>query len=326
MDGLQRKRRAGVSRTAQGFTLVELLVVIAVIGLLTAIVAWVASRAVGNQKIAATQSIMSNVALALDQFREENPLKSLYDKRGAATFGPFPPYQLDRPSAANNSVAAIVESVTVQPGGGIGTLRHRFARDLLNDPAAAGNNQLISLNSNADVVANTHDDNRALFTYLRVHAASILSQVPPTAIKPLGSAAEFVNPSGDSSLEDRRVEVLGIHDAFGVPLDYLLYVKLDRGILADGNAGFRVVDRVPVLRSRGVSREHFDSQMQAFRQSNDPKFLEKANWIWSPAFPSPAAKGVDGRGELTVSNSASGGWVRARALGESYGYVPDQDN
>ncbi len=325
MDGQQRGRRAHDLRPARGFTLVELLVVIAVIGLLTAIVAWVASRAVGNQKVAATQSIMSNVSLALDQFREENPLKALYDKRGAATFGAFPPYQLDRPSAANNSVAAILESVTVQPAGNSGTLADRLARDLLNNPSAASNNQLVALNSAGDVVANTHDDNRALFTYLRVHAASILAQVPPTAIKPLGSAAEFVNPSGNVALEDRRVEVLGIHDAFGVPLDYLLHVKLDRGILADGNTGFRVVDRVPVLRSRGVSREHFDSQMQAFRQSNDPKFLEKANWIWSPAFPSPAAA-VDAQGVLTGSNSAASGWVRARALGESYGYVPDQDN
>jgi hypothetical protein len=175
-----------------------------------------------------------------------------------------------------------------------------------------------------------NDDNRALYTYLRVFSSGTLNQVPPSAIKRLTPLAppEWVNPTGQgapptSGLANGAVDVLGIHDAWGVPLDYMLYVKLERYPRDDASrpVGWRVVDRIPVLRSHGLSRDAYEAGAE-----------HSGGDIYSTTMPEPPAD-VDTNGFLRNANrSVSGGWVRARGAPapsggeeEDYGFLPEHD-
>jgi len=321
-------RTALPRRAARGFSLVELLVVIAVIGLLIAAIVGIANVAVHNQKVRNTHAIMKNVTLAIDQFKEEDPLRLVYNGRNP-TFGPYPPYQLYRPAPSDpNSVAVALE---FDPPGPLGNLLvNRFGRDFLNNdrPSAA----LVRIDT-ADRAQRTNDDIRALYTYLKILMPSALAQVPDSALKPLSSQYEFVNPTGDTSNRQAEQRILGIHDAWGVPLDYLLYVKVEWGVRADGTTAVKIMDRIHVLRSRGISREVYDVQQNDLQAPRDP-----SNWIFSTDFPSPVcnrdnssfwADGVFDTSGTPAQIVARNGWARVVGIGppptnrEDYGYVPD---
>lgn len=68
----QRKQRYGGPRTRDGFTLIEVLVVIAVIVTLASVVAPAVFRNVGEAKIGAARSQIEILALALDSYRMHN--------------------------------------------------------------------------------------------------------------------------------------------------------------------------------------------------------------------------------------------------------------
>jgi len=318
-------RTALSRRAARGFSLVELLVVIAVIGLLIAAIVGVANVAIHNQKVRNTRAIMKNVTLALDQFKEEDPLRLVYNGKNP-TFGPYPPYQLaNAPDTANQN--SLVYNLEGNPPGPLGNLlANRFGRDFLNNdrPPIA----LVDIDR-ADR-QRTNDDIRALYTYLKILMPSALAQVPDSALKPLNPQYhEFVNPTGDTSNRQAEQRILGIHDAWGVPLDYLLYVKLEWRIRPDPNTGtevpgVKIVDRVPVLRSRGISRDVYDVQQQAL-QNNEQPVVDASKWIFSAAFPSPPASPPnmnfweDG---IFDGDQDDNGWARAVGLAEDYSYVP----
>ncbi len=297
-----------VRRAFRGVTLVELLVVLVVIGLLIAMIAAVGGNAIYSQRVANTRSTMNTISLAIEQFATEKPLKMIYNLRTATTFGAYPPYQLDRPAGSSVSYLLEPTSTATTPY----NLANRIGRDLGLTNAGSVN-----------ILSDRHDDNRALYIYLKMFSAGALEQVPPAALKPIRTGVnEYLNPTGSASsgppsvATQGRFDVFGFHDAWNVPLDYFLHVKVEWL----GGSNYRITERVPVLRSLGLSREQYDAAIIG-GTGTDPQ-----KWLFSSEFPSPAAEagnaGFWNNGGLSSSSSANG-WARAKAFGETYGYVPD---
>lgn len=296
------------------FTLIELLIVIAVIGLLIGVIAVVGSKVMYGQKVRLTQTTMRAIKIAIDQFAAEDPLRSIYNKKGNAAFGPYPPYTLAEPMSGK--VNYLVEA---QGATGWDHLGVRLAADLSGDrstPAEPG--PYVDIEQ-----GNRNDDIRALYAYLAVYAKGELSQIPTTAIKRLpdrvGTPIEMVNPAGTGTGSgapvDGPVDILGFYDAWGVPMDYYLHVKLEYDAI---ESKWRVTDRVPVLRSLGITKEEFDA---------DPTALDVEKWMFSEPFPTPACpEAYADTGVLNTPPSVSpqnpNGWVRAKAANETYKYLP----
>lgn len=331
------ERAAARGQGRRGFTLVELIIVIAVIGVLVTAVAMIGTRVLRSHKAEVTRGIMRNVHLAIDQFKEENPLRQVYGRvdgryqNGAMarpTFGPFPPYQLTNAGAQNSVALALENGHPLVPNPGFpGSLEERIARDL-SGVAQSGLNYQNWVKLGAQDRRN--DDNRALGAYLKVYAPRLLEQVPDAARKPLNTGlADFVNSSGRGTAPGSQglTDVQGFVDAWGIPMDYFLYVKLEVRPRTDGVAGneWYVADRIPALRSLGgtVSREEHEAGA-----TGDP-----TKWIFSAEFPSPEANGpyvsmTDPRranfridGIINQTGTRGNGWARAVGDGD---YDPNQ--
>ncbi len=324
--------------TLRAFTLVEVLVVIVVVSLLIAVIGLVGIKVVHHQKVALTETIIKDVKMAIDRFAELDPLKSVYDRAReepgpdltwntsddlVRTFGPYPPYTL---ANAGSGVASIMEPS--YPA----NLEVRLSRDLSGNPSLATPNGYVDIEWGS-----RNDDIRALYAYLAIYARDTLSSIPDSAKKPLADRTsppggpEMVNPAGDgtgSSPGPGAIDVLGIYDAWGVPLDYFLYVKLEWDGLANAGAGaWRVTQRIPVLHSWGITREEYDAEI------NGTDALDPELWVVSDPFPSPAAAAVNWQdGTLSGTGAAASGWTRALGAGDlrivpgnkdkSFGYVP----
>lgn len=333
-----RSDRVASRRLRIAFTLIELLVAILIIGLITTLVLTIAAKGVHQQRKANTLAIMRGATLAIEQFTAERPLRNTYGIRrvevtGSAaisiepTFGDYPPYQLAGPTNSGSlSARTVVEqsylnSSQTRPN----TLSDRLWWDLRpNTTVAQGN--VVRIDTN-DPKAN--DDNRALYTYLRVFSPRSLDQIPRNALKPLTRPIqpEMVNPTGAGfnigATPNGAIDVLGIHDAWGVPLDYMLYVKLERYPRDDASnpTGWRVKDRIAVLRSHGLDREAYEASAE-----------HPGGDIYSVPMPEPAAK-IDASGNLqNWSRGDNGGWIRAKGAPslssseeEDYQYVPSLD-
>ncbi len=299
------------------FTLIEVLIVVVVIGVLVSALGIVGMKALRGNKVRQTQSIMSNVRIAIDQFAREAPLASIYNRPTGPTFGPLPPYML-----ANHTIGV---SATIEPNPGFPgpdyVLANRLHRDLASNPQSSVSNY-VYLTANDQ----RNDDIRALYAYLRVYSPGIVSQIPQSALRPLGTTAEYVNPAGNGTNPGAigLVDVLGIHDAWGVPLDYYLHVKLEPQFDARaGAAVWRVTDRVPVLRSLGIDREEYDSKVGA------GVAFDSSSWIFSEPFPSPPCGAAGVGGDLVAPAQNLSGWARAVPQGDlrtgephAFGFVP----
>ncbi len=311
----------GGKAVLRGFTLVEVLIVIAVISLLIGVIGLVGVKVLHGQRVALTETTMRNVKMAIDQFAELNPLKNIYDRKNNVTFGPYPPYTL-----ANNTAGTVGGTLELN---GPTDLEQRLTRDLSGAFATAPNGYVDIEQGN-----NRNDDIRALYTYLAVYARDALSTIPDSAKKPLpdrkGTPTEMVNPAGNgtgTSPGDGAIDVLGIYDGWGVPLDYFLYVKLEW----DGISSiWRVTQRIPVLRSWGISREEYEAEVTG------TDALDPERWIFSDAFPSPAANHSNSAfwqtGTFSLNQASENGWARAIGFGDlkvdvpskemAFGYVP----
>jgi prepilin-type N-terminal cleavage/methylation domain-containing protein len=334
-------------RCLPGFTLIELLVVIAIIGLLIALVTAVASRAIGQQKSRNTQQIMQNVMLALEQFATEDPLHEVYARKGTETFGKYPPYQLDA-NADPADVLLVRHAVEANPlPGTLSTqpptsLADRLWRDLGNRQGSPGDWVVINVRPG---MANPdgYDDARALYAYLKLFSPESLNLVPEEYSKPLypqlaSADRSRVNPTGPASPGwgqpgSTWEDMLAFHDAWGVPLDYMLYVKVEWGLIRDPitgiqRTGYRVVERRPALRSLGIEREVYDAVVSAAPTPADRKF-DPSKWLFSESLDSPLAGVIDyDTGELRSNPnpvSSANGWARAVGLAEDYAYLPAGD-
>ncbi len=326
-------------RATPGFTLIELLVVIGVLALLIALVIGVASKAIRQQKVRNTQQIMQNVMLAIEQFATEDPLRNIYDQPGAESFGKYPPYQLQTPNntwpAPAGSIALAVEP---NPPTGSNALANRLHRDLGRRNGNVNDWVSIGAEREGRTYPDGLDDNRALAAYLQVFSPASARLIPENARKPLlPKAHDYVNPGGHGTTpgNDGVLDVLGIHDAWGVPLDYMIYAKLEWGVIENANgtesAGWKVVERRPVLRSRGVKREVYDAWVQS---NTDPtqrttQLSPASKWIFSEELPKPWLGGEPSQladdGTIGFNGANLGGWVRVVGLAEDYAYRPDGD-
>ena len=293
------------SRRPGGFTLVELLIVITVVGILISIILVVSSRVASQQKTALTRALAQQLETAIDGFAAANPLRTVYDRAESKTFGPYPPYSLHRPSGTADTVASVLEPSHA------GTLAQRLRRDL---GGAANDTRYAQLSGTRPA----DNDNRALYTYLRVFAPDTIAQFPVKQLQT--DPGSFVNPKGTgaSAGTDGAIDVQLFTDAWGVPFDYLLYVKIEYTATPTG-ARWVVTDRQPVIRSRGVTKEEADLGRDSAR-----------TWLFTRELPQPvldfASESVANDGRLPGSNQLRrGGWVRAKAASENYSFVPQYD-
>ncbi len=336
-------RRKGAGR---GFTLVELLVVMVILGILITLILVIAPRIVNGQKTTTTKNTMRLVELAIEQFATQNPLAARYDNDAlrdvssnwvGRIFGPYPPYMLNGAgqNATANSVGNLMEPYSVYRLPGPATmyvLADRLHRDLKGDrqgnvkdwasDQAPGEPTPPSAPAGYN---DTNDDIRSLYAYLKVYAPGTLSQIPESVMKPLPAYAgtvRYVNPygQGTNAPAQSSVQVLGIYDAWGVPLDYFQYVKLETANRPDGTIGWRFTDRVPVLRSLAITPEEAANEAAG----TDP--LDPHLWIFSKPFPLPAAQVNPITGTLPPPMTVTSGWFRAVAgpdtTRDSYSFVP----
>ncbi len=335
-----------VQRQVRGFTLVELLVALVVLSVLVTLITVVASRALDQQKRSITDQTMRTTLLAIEQFATENPLRTTYDRKDFATFGPFPAYQLagdpvyTSGNARGADICALLEpdlsrgSFTQTSWNHPESMIERLNRDLGNRSPESNQSDWVQFDTPLD---QGDGDILGLYAALRIYSPAAAQQLPASALRPMRKGENnYVSTNGkaaDANDPNGRVDVLGLHDGWGVPLDYFVYVKLEWGLRADETAGFRVVDRRPVLRSRGVSREEYDVWRKAasdagFDFDNVPTELKrKDRWIFSEPLPQPWA-GVDEDGKMTATSgqeTRASGWVRAVGVAEDYKYRPDQD-
>lgn len=329
-----------------GFTMVELLVVIAVLALLISLVTAVASKGIHQQRVRNTQQIMQSVTLALEQFAVGNPLRAIYDRKDNATFGKFPPYQLAH-AGTNGSVSELVESdhpLTLGLNDPPDTIQERLAWDMSGRTDIALNDWVVIETPPPGIGdPDSHNDNRALYAYLKVFSPASLKLIPETSLKPLYPQTppddrSYVNSGGAGAVRGNpgAEDILGIHDAWGVPLDYMLYVKCEWGPARNRVTGqmqwqFRVVERKPILRSRGIKRDVYDEWV---RTNIDPTqrdaiFSPPEKWIFSEDLPKPWAGLTDFNTGILDNSlnppSRANGWVRAVGADEDYAYRPDGD-
>jgi prepilin-type N-terminal cleavage/methylation domain-containing protein len=314
-------------RPRAAFTLIELLVVISVIGLLIGAIAVAGVSIMRRQKVEMTRTIMRTTLMAIEQFAETDPLKTIYDAKGKETFGPYPPYQLHGWTGTGNVNRPVADAVEAWQAPSPYTLASRLQRDL-------------NVNSGSVNIANDPitDDNRALYTYVKLYSPGGLQQIPERSIHGLKvGTSEYVNPTGGVATAGTAgiVDVLGIHDGWDVPLDYFLYVKLEYAPDPDRptQGRWRVAERKPALRSLGITREEYDAEV-AGTDAPDP-----GKWIFSDPFPSPAANPSNTAfrktGQLpgNSDNGRAPGWARAVGAGDLkttldaadpglFGYVP----
>lgn len=284
-----------------GFTMIEMLVVIVVLAILVSLVGAVWAKVSYAQKRALTEAVMKNLRLAIEEFAADDPLHMRYK----SSFGPYPPYQLRDRSNAKDEVGAALEPKKTK---NTDTLTNRLKRDLLG----GSSNGVIEI---ADPDRN--HDIRALYTYLRVFNDDALSRIPDRFLKPLPSSKDFeyVN-TVDQANAQNNIGVLGVYDGWGVPLDYMLYVKVEWLSDARGQMALRITQRIPVIRSRGVPKEKYEAEET--EAESDPK-----NWIFSSPLPQPRAD-VDWKtGQMQSPGPSKSGWARVVGLGERYGYYPD---
>ena len=305
--------------------MIELLVVIVVISLLITMIVTVAGRVVYNQKVALTQVVQKNTIIAIEEFATIDPLRARYNASGTGarpTFGPYPAYPLYDGGSGPNRVNEVLEPAGTRP-----TLDVRLTTDLYGP--SAGPNVVVLEDTDP-----TNDDMRALFTYLKVKTPDALARIPDRFLKKMTDDPQnkdIINPQISSGGTQAAFDVLGIHDAWGVPMDYFLYVKLEATVDKRGNSFWKVVDRKPVLRSLGISRDEYDT----LRKVSGSEF-DNSKWIFSEPFPSPDASG--GRrafwrtGRLRAPDRTHNGWARAISAGDAernnvrvFGFLPDPD-
>jgi hypothetical protein len=350
------------------FTIIELIVVIVIVGLLTTLIIAGASRAIYSSRAAYTRQIMSNTLRGVDIFATENPLRLIYGATEGRGFAPFPPYVLANAGGTYSSDKAIVGllETKVEESQVVSRLSYKLSRDL-GRPRGEKRTPWVQLGKNQQNERDGNDDIRALYAYLKAFTPSALEQVPEGVLKPLNplaqadpNQADLMNPTGQGpepgEPDNAWVDILGIHDAWDVPLDYFLYVKVEwktRRITdpRDSRVGqtapaWVITDRVPVLRSRGVQRETYDAWIAALENGDVQSsyvFNRPSNWIFSSELPRPwfpdkstanNAFADQDRGTFVSQPGTTpppGGWLRAvgrEAFGNfdaDYRYLPSHD-
>lgn len=333
---------------ARAFSLVELLIVLTVVGILASLVLTASMSIMDQNRATVTRTLMQNLEMAIGQYSELNPLRTMYDSPGHRTFGALPPYQLydSNPGSDQDTVPDLVEPAQLaltsphylksRPE----TLQQRLSRDLSGFPGADP-----AFASEALATTGPHTDNLSLYAYLKTFSPGVLESFPAANLAPIGpdtldppadpQARGYVNPSGNGAEpgRDGARDVLGFVDAWGVPLDYMIYTRIELLPTADQpwSGDWVVVERLPAVRSRGIDKERYEVGLGAWRDGDNGALFgtDRSEWIFSRPLPAPVMSQVSPGGDLPGSRIPdNNGWIRVRAAGEGgndYGYIPAYD-
>lgn len=329
----------------RGFTLVEILVVIAVILLLVGLMVAGTSHVFTQQKARNTQAMMQSLTAAIEQFRQTNPLRNLYDVRGRETFGSLPPYQLDldRPANLQKSAAYAFEANPPSPTGisGPNLFSDRIARDLgCRDNDIEKWWEVDVTSGPIPRIDDEHMDNRGLYAYMKAFTPGILASVPEANIKRIphsqnATAVFHMNQKGRSSGTGHadHVDVLGFVDGWGVPIDYMVMAKYEWALVREQDgverARYKVVDRQVVLRSRGMDEEKYKTWVAtdpASPRQRAANLIDVNASIYSAELSKPWANADPVTGRFlspTGSETQGNGWLRVVGKLDEYNYRPN---
>ncbi len=386
----------------RAFTLTELLVVVAILGILITISFGGARQVIYSQRRTYTQTLINNLQTATETFGQLNPLNAPLSAGGVGPpqFGPYPPYQLDFDTWSDidgtygETAASVALGASYDPAGDppppiASTLRQRLAYHAYGragDGDGLQNSDYLRVaevlrsdiptgfsdeNVN-DLEAVIHDDNRALYAFFALYMDEPIQQYPdklrralpvPTRVLGTGNFIDSEPPGGDRVLDEgefvtpldnltgdtetlARIPILGFYDAWGVPIDYFLYARLEVvPNLADTDAEkepmWDITALRPVIRSRGLRRSEYERLLRNHLIDGTAYDAFPDRWLLSQPLPSPVAinafpsnqRQPGGGGDLLDADSTAdglepperSGWIRLRGLAEQYGYVPAQD-
>ncbi len=196
---------------ARAFTLVEIVVVVAIIGLLLTILISVGSSVIDDAKIKESIMTMSVIDTAIGQFADDSPLKGVVQYR--SRYGDFPCDELEPFDIATGIPEALPPASWVRIGPGGGTLDY---------PDSLGISDLL------------YRDTKAMSLAIRLYggeAAAVLDKVSNKFRRV--TASEFFDRGSDGTLNTDDVPLEHYVDAWGTPLEYYAVKKGYEGELGE---------------------------------------------------------------------------------------------
>jgi prepilin-type N-terminal cleavage/methylation domain-containing protein len=295
--------------TRRAFSLVELMIVIAILGLLVSIGVFVGSRVLYEQKVSQARATMQILTSVAEDFARVDPLRN--KNRGATMethFGGHPPYSLD-------------DTVDFDDDNNrdfFADIRVVFHFYLANRQGSI-NNYVSELDPEPDANLDLWISILNFYGLTRQFAPDLLDTIPEDiVVDPPVEQPFLIEPDGRlGDSDEQAVDVQAIVDPWGVPYQYLVYAKLEPELdIGSGTSDpvWKVTEVIPVFMSYGAEPEKLAQALA------DPD-----RWIWSEDLPRPRAN-IDADGDLP-SNAThdDAGWVRLRAFQAPYGFLPEQD-
>lgn len=274
------------STTRRAFSLVELMIVIAILGILFGIGVFVGSRVLYEQKVSQARSTMQILTSVAEDFAAADPLVSRHRRLGGvACFGQFPGYPIP---AGLPSDLRFRDDIT--------ELNEVLMMYLTGNPGRSTSGWITG--AGGDLTR--WQSILSFYTLAQLYAPTALDLVPEDIVAdPPTDDALLVDPDGNLNASDSRaVDVNGIVDPWGEPYQYMLYVKLEAEIdigSGDEDPVWAVAEVMPVFMSFGAESEKIE-----------PALADPDRWIWSEDLPQPYAAVSD----LNDPSNDNAGWIR----------------
>lgn len=211
-------------RRVSAFSLIEILVVIAIIGILLAVVFRGGSTLVRNAKTRDTEALLKKLDLAIDEFKREADLSKIPNAK--ALFNGAPPDDL-RVFDASSATYSVVGGCPVRfSSNGVFKRNETIVKvaDLIDDRGGDG-----TLKSTAKLV---HADIRAMVLSMRLYsprARAILDSIDPKYWADTEAVDGYVYYP-DASDTSSFVQLDFLVDAWGNPLEYYSTCRCQMGI------------------------------------------------------------------------------------------------
>ncbi len=192
-----------------GFTLIELVVVVAIIALLISVLVKVGGNAVTSGRVSETRAVMETLNLAIEQFASEAPLKGIsYDAQGNVglthiyqdRYGNNPPDELEGFDQD--------EGIT-----GLASLA-ATGRYFVNDPTTL---------EDVDFQDAENQDIKAMVLAIKLYsptAISILDKIPSRYKRTASDPDEYLDRAGDGDLDPDDEVLTYFVDTWGTPFQY----------------------------------------------------------------------------------------------------------
>jgi prepilin-type N-terminal cleavage/methylation domain-containing protein len=200
------------------FTLIELVIVVAIIALLISVLVKVGGSAITRSKISQTRAVMQVIQTAIDQYKSEAPLaKIVYDGRRLYQdrYGNYPPDELEGFTSAGTSWGLPHDSgpqtVSIAPG---------YRQGAVNPNISIGGS---ALNSAGPPIQ--HADIKAMVLAITLYsptASSILDQLGGQYRRVEKTRDEFLDRDGSMTATAATDDQMLTYyvDVWGTPFDY----------------------------------------------------------------------------------------------------------